>query len=81
MPSQQSKKSDIVPGRDVEDEGFELHSKGDNAGTDTDMQDMRMLGRTQQLSVSMIDPGCWIKELMWNSVIFASSRPSVSPVL
>lgn len=54
MPSQQSTKSDLVTGRDVEDDGLEMHSRGKESGTEADMQDMRMLGRTQQLNVSMI---------------------------
>ena len=53
MPSQQSTKSDLVTGRDVEDDGLEMRSRGKESGTDADMQDMRMLGRTQQLNVSM----------------------------
>jgi hypothetical protein len=53
MPSQQLSKSDIVTGRDVEDDGLEMRSKGKDSGTDADMQDMRRLGRTQQLNVSI----------------------------
>jgi hypothetical protein len=53
MPSQQSIKSDLVTGRDVEDDGLEMRSRGKESGTEADMQDMRMLGRTQQLNVSM----------------------------
>ena len=54
MPSQQSTKSDLVTGRDVEDDGLEMRSRGKESGTEADMQDMRMLGKTQQLNVSMI---------------------------
>jgi hypothetical protein len=54
MPSQQSTKSDLVTGRDVEDDGLEMRNRGKESGTEADMQDMRMLGRTQQLNVSMI---------------------------
>ena len=54
MPSQQSTKSDLVTGRDVEDDGLEMRDRGKESGTEADMQDMRMLGRTQQLNVSMI---------------------------
>ena len=54
MPSQQLTKSDLVTGRDVEDDGLEMRSKGKDSGTDVDMQDMRRLGRTQQLNVSMV---------------------------
>jgi hypothetical protein len=55
MPSQQFTKSDLVTGRGVEDDGLEMRSKGKDSGTDADMQDMRRLGRTQQLNVSMGD--------------------------
>jgi hypothetical protein len=81
MPSQQSTKSDLVTGGDVEDDGLEMRSRGKNSGTDADMQDMRSLGKTQQLNVSMITVVLWIKQLTRASAIFASSRPSASPVL
>ena len=82
MPSQQSTKSDLVIGRDVEDDGLEMHSRGKVSGTEADMQDMRMLGRTQQLNVSMIASSLFrFSKLTRDSAIFASSRPSASPVL
>jgi len=65
MASQQFTKSDLVTekdvedgglvtGRDVGDGGLEMRSKGKDSGSDADMEDMRRLGRTQQLNVSMI---------------------------
>lgn len=81
MPSQQSTKSDLVTGRDVEDDGLEMRSQGKESGTETDMQDMRMLGRTQQLNVSTIALYVVLKLLTRDSAIFASSPPSASPVL
>jgi hypothetical protein len=83
MPSQQSTKSDLVTGRDVEDnDGLEMRSQGKESGTDADMQDMRMLGRTQQLNVSPIALLYVVfKLLTGDSAIFASSPPSASPVL
>jgi hypothetical protein len=54
MPSQQLDKSNISTGKDVEDDGLEMHSRGKHSGTDADMQDMRILGKTQQLNVSAV---------------------------
>jgi hypothetical protein len=54
MPSQQSTKSDVVTGEEFEDDGLEMHSRGKDTGSEADMHDMRMLGRTQQLNVSMV---------------------------
>jgi hypothetical protein len=81
MPPQQLTKSNVVTGKDVEDDSLEMRSRGKNSGTDADMQDMRMLGKTQQLNVSTVTLALWIKQLTWDSAIFASSRPSASPVL
>jgi hypothetical protein len=81
MPSQQSTKSDLVTGGDVEDDGLEMRSRGKESGTEADMQDMRMLGRTQQLNVSMIALLFWIQQLTQDSAISASSRPLASLVL
>lgn len=81
MPSQQSTKSDLVTGRDVEDDGLEMRSRGKESGTEADMQDMRMLGRTQQLNVSTIALlDVVLKLLTRDSAIFASSPPSASLV-
>jgi len=46
-----SKQADIISGISAGEDGMEMHSLEKNAGTDADMQDMRMLGRTQQLNV------------------------------
>jgi len=92
MASQQFTKSDLVTekdvedgglvtGRDVGDGGLEMRSKGKDSGSDADMEDMRRLGRTQQLNVSMVTLVLWTKQLIRDSAIFASSRPSASPVL
>ena len=52
MPTQVSSKSDVdVDGYYQDENGTELRNRGRNAGTDNDLQDMRMLGRTQQLNV------------------------------
>ena len=81
MPSQQFTKSKLVTGKDVEDDELEMRNMGKDSGTEVDMQDMRRLGRTQQLNVSMVTLVLWSKQLIQDSAIFASSRPSASPVL
>jgi choline transport protein len=52
MSPQQLTKSNLSTGKDVEDDGLEMRNRGKHSGTDADMQDMRMLGKTQQLNVS-----------------------------
>jgi hypothetical protein len=54
MQSQQSTKSDLVTGRDIEDDSLEMRGRGKDSGSEADMQDMRILGKTQQLNASMI---------------------------
>ena len=54
MPSQQATKSDLASAQDMDDDALEMHNRGKNSGTEADMQDMRMLGKTQQLNVSGI---------------------------
>lgn len=51
MPTQLSSKSDIITGIDMDNDGLEMDERGKNAGTDADAQEMRMLGKTQQLNV------------------------------
>jgi hypothetical protein len=81
MPSQQLTKSNLATGKEVEDDGLEMRSRGRHSGTDADMQDMRMLGKTQQLNVSTVTLVLWIRHLTRDSAIFASSRPSALLVL
>jgi hypothetical protein len=81
MTTQQFTKPDLVTGKDVEDDGLEMRSMGKDSGTDADMQDMRRLGRKQQLNVSMVTLVLWTKQLIQDSATFASSQPSASPVL
>ena len=82
MPSQQFTKSKLVTGKDVEDDELEMRNMGKDSGTEVDMQDMRRLGRTQQLNVSMIASTLFrFSKLTRDSAIFASSRPLASPVL
>jgi len=51
MASPQSTKSGVVTEMNTQYEGYEMASRSKYSGTENDVRDMRMLGRTQQLNV------------------------------
>lgn len=70
MEWQQSSKSGMGTGVDVDEYGIEMRPRGKHSGTDADLQDMRMLGKTQQLNVSAPDIAVGSFPLTKSSAIF-----------